>query len=220
MRRLPRPALPWIALVSGMSSLSLAAHAGPLDLNEPAPASSFGTYVPPPPPVAKGHAYTLAECLSLADRNHPNLWAARARLAYVHAQLEEIKWIPYWQFTANAGVAVLPPLYGTAQYSQSVPSARINFDQGLDPLIHFDLSGAIPLYTFGKITHANEAARANVRVNEWDLEKVRQQARMDVRRAYLGLMTSRDARYLADEIKKELDKAVLGIKKKIAKDDK
>jgi multidrug efflux system outer membrane protein len=203
-----------------MSSLSLAAHAGPLDLDEPAPASSFGTYVPPPPPVAKGHAYTLAECLSLADRNHPNLWAARARLAYVHAQLEEIKWIPYWQFTANAGVAVLPPLYGTAQYSQSVPSARINFDQGLDPLIHFDLSGAIPLYTFGKITHANEAARANVRVNEWDLEKVRQQARMDVRRAYLGLMTSRDARYLAEQILRELDKAIDGIQKKVAKDDK
>src|SRR5580692_10387136 len=179
MRRLPRPALPWIALVSGMSSLSLAAHAGPLDLNEPAPASSFGTYVPPPPPVAKGHAYTLAECLSLADRNHPNLWAARARLAYVHAQLEEIKWIPFWQFTSNVGVAVLPPLYGTAQFSSSSPFARNpTFEQQLDPLLHFDINGALPIYTFGKISSANEAARAGVRVSEWDLEKVRQQTRM------------------------------------------
>jgi outer membrane protein, multidrug efflux system len=223
MRRLSGRELLGIASVCGIGLIGTAAHAGPLDLDEPPPASTatgFGTYVPPPPAAQKGHAYTLAECLALTDRNHPNLWASRARLAYVHAQLEEIKWIPYWQFTANAGLAVLPPLYGTAQYSPSLPTSRIDWAQGLDPLIHFDLSGAIPLYTFGKITSANEAARANVRVNEWDLEKVRQQSRMDVRRAYLGLMTSRDARYLAEQILKELDKAVDGVKKKIAKDDK
>src|SRR5258707_1135055 len=50
--------------------------------------SGFGTYTPPIQTV-KGHAYTLQECLALADRNFPNLWAARARLAFVHAQLDE-----------------------------------------------------------------------------------------------------------------------------------
>src|ERR1700723_2703355 len=90
--------------------LAARANAGPLDLDEAtpkdspgaSPAGSFGTYTPPPVAKVKGHAYTLDECLALTDRNHPNLWAARARLAYVHAQLEEIKWVPFSQFTANA----------------------------------------------------------------------------------------------------------------------
>jgi outer membrane protein TolC len=195
------------------------AKAGPPDVS---PAAGFGTYVPPEAAAAKGHAYTLDECLALTDRNHPNLWAARARLAYVHAQLEEIKWVPFSQFTANAGFSVLPALSGTSVFSESTTQSRnLGSSLGtLEPIIHFDMNGVVPLYTFGKISNANEAARAQVRVDEWDLEKVRQQARMDVRKAYYGLMLARDARYLADEVKEALDKALDGIKKKIAKDDK
>jgi outer membrane protein TolC len=205
------------------------AQAGPLDLDDPPPkdassappAAGFGTYTPPVAAAPKGHAYTLRECLALTDRNHPNLWAARARLAYVHAQLDEIKWVPFSQFTANVGVGVLPPITGTAAFSQSNQFSRnvTNLDN-LDPIVHFDMNGVVPLYTFGKISSANEAARAQVRVDEWDLEKVRQQARMDVRKAYYGLMLARDARYLADEVIGELDKALDGVKKKIAKADK
>jgi outer membrane protein, multidrug efflux system len=225
MRRNSRTVAATLALAVGTALASRASHAGPLDLDEPqqaAPATSgFGTYVPPPPSAPKGHAYSLAECLALTDRNHPNLWAARARLAYVHAQLDEATWVPFSQFTANAGVGVLPPLYGTVGFAATPQSGRnISLLESLDPIIHFDMNGTIPLYTFGKITGAKEAAKAQVRVGEWDLEKVRQQSRMDVRRAYFGLMTARDARYLADEIRKELEKAILGIKKKIAKDEK
>ena len=174
-----------------------------------------------PPPASSAHKYTLAECLELTDRNHPNLSAARARLAYVHAQLDEAKWVPFWQWTANAGMSVLPPITGTSIYTSSSPSARNpSLTSGLEPIVHFDLNGVIPLYTFGKITGAKEAASAGVRVSEWDLEKIRQQARMDVRRAYYGLLLARDARYLADEITGELDKAVSGVTRKIAADDK
>src|SRR5580658_2094971 len=228
MRTNSRVALASLALAGGIGLTASAANAGPLDLDgtpEPAPAvpgaSSYGTYVPPPPPPPTGHTYSLAECLALADRNHPNLWAARARLAYVHAQLDEATWVPFSQFTANFGVGPMPPIYGTVAFGGSALESRNpTFTQGLDPIIHFDMNGTIPLYTFGKITGVKEAAKAQVRVSEWDLEKVRQQSRMDVRRAYFGLMTARDARYLADEIRKELEKAIDGIKKKIAKDDK
>lgn len=220
MRRRPGPLVRTFACALLLAGRALA---GPLDLDDaPASAPSFGTYTPPAAATVKGHAYTLAECLALADRNHPNLWAARARLAYVHAQLEEIQWVPFSQFTANAGFSVLPALSGTSVFSQSTTESR-NLGSSLaslQPIIHFDMNGVVPLYTFGKISSANEAARAQVRVDEWDLEKVRQQARMDVRKAYYGLMLARDARYLADEVKGELDKALDGIKKKIAKDDK
>src|SRR4051794_37378419 len=77
---------------AGLATLpARSAHAGPLDLEddddkketkkeEKTPAKSEPVVGPAPMATIKPHAYTLAECLSLADRNHPNLWAARARL--------------------------------------------------------------------------------------------------------------------------------------------
>src|SRR4051812_7098120 len=92
----------WIAtagLVLAATAAPRAARAGdPLDLedDEQKPDAKDesvdkNTPVMPPAPVAtiKPHAYTLAECLALADRNHPNLWAAKARVGAAHAQLEE-----------------------------------------------------------------------------------------------------------------------------------
>src|SRR5580658_1875197 len=181
MRRSSRIFAASLVLAVGVSVLPRGAAAGPLDLDEPAApanASSYGTYVPPPPPPPTGHTYSLAECLALTDRNHPNLWAARARLAYVHAQLEEATWVPFWQFTANVGVGILPSLYGSVGFAGTPEANRsLTTTSGIEPLFHFDLSGAIPLYTFGKITSVKDAAKAQIRVTEWDLEKVRQQAR-------------------------------------------
>ncbi len=60
----------------------------------------------------------------------------------------------------------------------------------------------------GKIDSTIRAAEAQVRVNEWDLERWRQQVRMDVRRAYFGLMLARDASYLVGEVVQQLDKGI------------
>src|SRR5579864_7770472 len=62
------------------------------------------------PATIRVHAYTLDECLALADRNFPNLWAARARLALAHAQLEETKWVPWFQWSASSAFGVAPAL--------------------------------------------------------------------------------------------------------------
>src|SRR5580693_7257309 len=67
-------------------------------------------------PTIRAHQYTLDESLALADRNFPNLWAARARLAFTHAQLEEARWTPWFQWTAQSTFGVIPPLLGTVLY--------------------------------------------------------------------------------------------------------
>jgi multidrug efflux system outer membrane protein len=171
-------------------------------------------------PTIRAHQYTLAESLALADRNFPNLWAARARLAYTHAQLEEARWTPWFQWSANTLFGVTPPLQGSVLYPQATSySKNITGLGDLSPAFHFDVSGAIPLYTFGKITSTLEAAEASVRVSEWDMEKARQSMRMDVRRAYYGLQLSRDVTYIAKDATDRLDKAINGIKEKLAKGD-
>jgi len=115
---------------------------------------------------------------------------------------------------------VIGQLGGTPTYSSAPQSAK-NFEPGgaYYPAFSADLSGVVPLYTFGKITSIKEAAAANVRVNEWDLEHYRQQARMDVRRAFFGAMLARDARYIVLDVIDRLDKGIKGIADKLAKND-
>ena len=96
-----------------ISSRSLA---GDLDLDSDEP-------VAPPKAAAAAvvprRSFTLSECLELADRNHPHLWAARARVGQAHAQLEEAKWLPFWQWSAQAGGGVAPQIGGTVLYNTS-----------------------------------------------------------------------------------------------------
>ena len=201
----------------------MASAAEPADQPTPEPADTgFGTYTPPPPtPTIRAHAYTLAECLELAERNHPNLWAARARLAFVHGQLDEAKWTPWSQWSASSNFGLAPELTGTVGYtSSSIYGKNITGLGGLEPFISFDINGVVPLYTFGKIGSIKDAAEANVRVNEWDLEKTRQQVRMDVRRAYYGLQLARDAHFVLDDAVSRLNKAIEALQDKIKKDDK
>jgi outer membrane protein TolC len=171
-------------------------------------------------PTIRLHQYTLEECLALADRNFPNLWAARSRLAYTHAQLEEARWTPWFQWSANSLAGLSPPLAGTVLWPVATQASKnVSGLEGLQPFFHFDITGTLPLYTFGKISSSFEAAEANVRVSEWDMEKWRQTMRMDVRRAYYGLQLSRDGKYIADDALGRLDKAIQGLKEKIAKND-
>ena len=172
------------------------------------------------PATIRSHQYTLAECLALADRNFPNLWAARSRLAFAHAQLEEARWTPWFNWSAQSTFGVLPSLSGTVLYPQATLFSRNITGLGdLQPFFGFGLSGVLPLYTFGKIESALGAAEANVRVSEWDMEKWRQQMRLDVRRAYYGLQLARDVRDIVDDAKGRLDKGIQSIKEKIAKGD-
>lgn len=214
-----------LAVVAGAALLGFAsrARAGDLDLEDDdkkGEDSGFGTYKPPEHKV-RGRSYTLAECLALADRNHPNLWAARARLAWWHAQLEEAKWLPFSQWNASLDLGVLPtiggiPIYTTAPANIVTAPTII---EGLQPAARATINGTIPLYTFGKITAGREAAAAGVRVNEWDMEKLRQSIRMDVRRAYFGALFARDAGYLVDDVLDKIARAIRGIEKRLAKGD-
>ncbi len=183
-------------------------------------AGGFGDPAENAPATIAAHRYTLTECLVLADCNFPNLWAARARLSYAHAQLEEAKWTPWFNWTAQSSFGVAPTLSGTVLFPQSNQQQRnITTLGNLQPFVGYGVSGVVPLYTFGKIETAREAAEANVRVSEWDQEKWRQSMRMDVRRAYYGVQLARDAREVFSDALERLDKGIQGVKDKIAKGD-
>jgi outer membrane protein TolC len=173
-------------------------------------------------PVAtiRAHAYSLQECLLLAERNAPQLWAARARLAAVHGQLEEARWTPFSYWSMSSTFGYLPPIGGTPFYNASPYTLLYQgFGQGWQPFFSLGVRGTVPLWTFGKIESAKKAAEGRVRVNEWDLEKTRQQIRMDVRRAYFGLMLARDMQYIANDTLGTLNKAIRDVTVKLEKGD-
>ncbi|MDB4940731.1 MAG: putative outer rane efflux protein [Labilithrix sp.] len=240
VRRLGRAAR--VGAVLAVLLASTQAHAGPLDLDDEGdgdkdtkkddakPAArdgqnadpAIGPIAPIQAPIAtiKMHAYTLLECLALADRNHPNLWAAKARVNGTHAQLDEATYTPYSFWSANTTFGVLPQIGGTPFYN-AVPRTILN--QGLgssyQPFLQFGLRGTVPIYTFGKISSIKRAAEAQVRYQEWDVEKVRTQIRMDVRRAFYSLMAARDALYIADDVLGKLNGAIDNTQKKLSRGD-
>ncbi len=178
-------------------------------------AGSAGSVTSPSPsssgPVAGGSVdaerktLTLETCLALAERNHPNIWASRARLGYMRAQLAEAHAAPFSQFSAVAGFGPAPTLRGNSVYS---PNSDVSFTSSLGLWWGVKVEGTVPLWTFGKITNLWDAAEAQIKVGEADVAKQQNLVKMDVRRAYYGLKVARDGIALIDEVIGHLDKAL------------
>jgi outer membrane protein TolC len=161
--------------------------------------------VPPTRLRAAAKVYDLRRCLELADRNHPNIHVARAKLAQVRAQLDEAHYAPFSQFKLTGGVALAPTVRGNNVFS---PNTDVSLTSSLGVAWRLGIDGVVPLWTFGKITNLWDAAEANVRVNRAGLEKERDTVRHDVRKAYFGLQLARDGRVLLGEVRKVLNAAV------------
>lgn len=184
-------------------ALSLATLAG-----LPAAAQDEGADAPAPAPAgprSPKRTYDLRRCLELADRNHPNILVARAKLSQVRAQLDEAHYAPFSQWKFTGGVALAPTVRGNNVYS---PNTDVSLTSSLGVAWRAGVDGVVPLWTFGKITNLWSAAEANVRVNAAGLEKERDIVRLDVRKAYFGLQLARDARALLGDVRGPLKRAV------------
>ena len=149
--------------------------------------------------------YTLEQCLKLAEANHPNIWAARARLAKMRAQLAEAHTAPFSQFNAQAGVGLAPTVRGNNVYS---PNTEVSLSSNLGLAWRVGIEGVVPLWTFGKISNLWDAAEAQIEVGEHELRKHKNQVKLDVRKAYFGLQLARDSLALLKEATDKLDKAI------------
>src|SRR5689334_11670245 len=88
---------------------------------------------PPSPAVAAPVATaprgaTLRHCLELAERNHPNIWAARARLSSMRAQLDEAHFAPFSEFTATGGFGLAPTVRGNNIFS---PNTEVSLSSNM-----------------------------------------------------------------------------------------
>ena len=142
--------------------------------------------------------------------------AAKARLTQVRAQLDEAHFAPFTQFKLTGGVTLAPQIRGNNIFS---PNTDASLTSSLGVAWRVGIDGIVPLWTFGKITNLWDAASANVRVHEHDVDRERDAVRLDVRKAFFGLRFARDAQHLLVEVKKELEKAETRAAAAAEKDD-
>jgi len=169
----------------------------------PAAGSSSAAAAVAPPQVPRG--VPLRRCLELAERNHPNIWAARARVRAMRAQLDEAHFAPFSQFTVSGGLGIAPTVRGNDLYS---PNTEVSLSSSMGIAWRIGIEGVIPLWTFGKMTNLWDAADAQIRVGEGDVAKQRNQTKMDVRKAFFGLQLARDSKALLAEASEKLDRAI------------
>ncbi|AKT41993.1 TolC family protein [Chondromyces crocatus] len=165
---------------------------------------------------ASGKGFSLSRCLELAERNHPNVLMARARLEQVRAQLDEAHYAPFSQWRVAGGVALAPTVRGNNVFS---PNTDVALTSSLGVAWRFGIDGLVPLWTFGKITNLWNAAEANVKVNAANVEKERDVVRLDVRKAYFGLQLARDGRLLLTEVRGALRKATEKLQEAVDDED-
>ncbi len=200
-----------LALGALATSALLAAASGESYADPPAPAPRE-TVVQP----AIGVIYDLPRILDLADRNHPNISAARARLLQARAQLDEAHFAPFSQFRLQGGVAITPVLKGNNVFS---PNTDVSLTSSLGVAWQVGIQGVIPLWTFGKITNLWDAASSYVRVQEADVQRERDAVRGDVRKAFFGLRLARESLLLLKDVRSAINGAQSSLEKQIAKDE-
>lgn len=162
------------------------------------------------------HVFDLRRILELAERNHPNVAASRARLLQARAQLDEAHFAPFSQFKMTGGMALAPTISGNNVYS---PNTDVSLTSSLAAAWRVNIDGVVPLWTFGKIHDLWDAAGAGVRVQEADVEKERDAVRVDVRKAFFGLQLARDSRLLLRDVRGAIVKAEGTLEKQMAKDE-
>ena len=156
--------------------------------------------------------YTLDELLVLAETNYPKVREARARLNYKTAQIWEARTAPFSEFKVTGGVGVAPTLSGNSVYS---PSNDVALTRNLALAYQLGVEGVVPLWTFGKITNLWDAAEANRELGRHEVEKEKNTIRLDVRRAYYGVLLARDSKVLLRQATKNLDDFIANLQRQV-----
>jgi outer membrane protein TolC len=138
----------------------------------------------------------LAALTYAARENYPRLRAARHKVVAAEAQLDEALVSPFFQFSGTAAITIAPEARGTPIFS---PDSQLPLDNPWRPIVVVGASGALPIYTFGKIDALHDAARAGVRAANRERQVHRDRVEFDVRRAYYGLQLSLDIQQMISE---------------------
>ena len=165
-------------------------------------------------PVRAGEPVTLAQAVEKATTTHPLVQAAREGLAEFEGKLTAAKlsWLP--KVTVSGFVSGTPgkwgdPMNGGTEYGW----------ESWRPYIRGELTGVLPLYTFGKLSNLKEMARHGVDIGGAQVQVAQSTIEMMVLEAYLGLQLSTRMADILAEGEKYLRRARTYLEKLRDEDD-
>ncbi len=176
------------------------------------PTNEIERSVPNENPSADGNAIAdplyrqvnLAELLREARRSYPGARAANRRIDIARTLLDEARWSPFFQIQALGFVTAAPQARGNVIFS---PDSQLPLGNQWYPAAGGSIRGAIPFFTFGKLSSLRDAAAAGIQAAEGDQDRTNARLVFDVRRAYFGLLLALDARQMLSEATDALDRA-------------
>jgi len=158
---------------------------------------------------------TLEDLLKAALERDGRVMAAHAQLDAYRAKYDQAKWL--WFPAAKLDVLFGGPvgrreldcpddpncvrLKDRSAYSYGDLSAGVSFAVG------GQLEVLLPIYTFGKISEAKNAALAGVDAGEAGIEKARQDVALEVRRAYYGWILANASVEILEDGERKLKEA-------------
>lgn len=153
----------------------------------------------PPTEPSRGPRLSLDECLQRAERSYPGLVAARHKIGASRAQLDEAWVAPFLNISSSGFFSLAPYARGNATYSPD-SFGQNPLTTGTGYILRAQAETGVPIspWTWVRLGHVRDAARAGVRVSEEEHRRARLELRTNVRRAYFGLQFARDALYLLD----------------------
>lgn len=159
------------------------------------------TAILPATAVANPVKLDRAEALARTLERHPEIIAARAKIAEAEAQKQQADALQWPEITVDIGVG--PSLQAELVEGTAVQSTESRYDVDLDDLsvvIGGQASLLQPLYTFGKIEHRQRAAVHGIRAREAQAVLTKQEVALELARIYEGYLYARDAERFFEEV--------------------
>lgn len=157
-------------------------------------------------------ALSLAECLKLALAQGPDRDLIAADLAAAQAHLEEAKAGRYGRAEYTQIVGLVNEARGDPVFS---PNSQTDFFDGLGPFTRLDLDIRLPIYTFGKLSAALEAAEKGLRSAEARGDAARADTVVETKRLYYGLLLAQHLLDVLAEMLSSMDEAIVKTQKRL-----
>jgi outer membrane protein len=158
---------------------------------------------------------SMEECISRAVAHHPRAAVAQTEVLVsrsVAAQADALRSRPLVEVTQMFGPS---PAANGGPYD---PALRSDIaDLGL--FTRTEATLIMPLYTFGKLQAAADAARHGLAAARYQREATAAEIRRDVRKAYYGVLLAREIRALADDTIRRLAKARARVRELIEEEE-
>ncbi len=163
---------------------------------------------------AAAETLDLDQAIERALNSDPRIEERRHFVAAARGQLEEVEGHGGWFVESNSFLALAPQIEGSifenggcTPGNCELRDDRYEF-RGASLWLKIDLALLKPLHTFGKLENYSDAAQANIRIKDQDVQLQRNATVLDVKKAYYGYLAARDGRLVLEDVEKRLQGAI------------